>query len=96
MKLSVKALALSFGVICAAVIFLVGMAHLIWPGYGTAVLEVAASIYPGYAVEPSFLQMVLGTVYGVVDGAIGGGLIAWLYNRFTSARPSPPAAEFPA
>jgi hypothetical protein len=44
-----------------------------------------ASVYPGYTGEPSFGQVIVGTLYGLVDGAIGGALIAWLYNRFAEA-----------
>lgn len=84
MKLSVKALALSFGIIWAAVIFLVGLANLIWPSYGTALLQTAASIYPGYEVG-GFGSVVVGALYALVDGAIGGAVFAWLYNRFASA-----------
>lgn len=88
MKLSLKALALSLGVLWGAVVFLVGVAHLIWPGYGVAMLELAASVYPGYVVG-GFGSVIVGTLYAFVDGAIGGAVFAWLYNRFlgTSAAP---------
>lgn len=79
MRLSSKALALSFGIIWGAAVFLVGIGHLIWPGYGTAMLELAASIYPGYSVG-GFGSVIVGTLYAFVDGAIGGAVFAWLYN----------------
>ena len=82
MKLSIKALALSFGIIWGAAIFLVGIAHLIWPGYGTAFLGLVDSIYPGYDVG-GFGSVIVGTLYGLVDGAIGGAVLAWLYNKLT-------------
>jgi hypothetical protein len=84
MRLSVKALALSFGVICAALIFLVGICHLIWPSYGTALLQLAASVYPGYSVG-GFGSVIVGTLYAFVDGLIGGAIFAWLYNSFLAA-----------
>ena len=79
MRLSVKAFALSLGILWGAVVFLVGIGHLIWPGYGTAMLELAASIYPGYSVG-GFGSVIVGTLYAFVDGAIGGAILAWLYN----------------
>jgi len=84
MRLSVKALALSFGVLWGAAVFLVGIAHLIWPGYGTAMLELAASVYPGYSVG-GFVSVVVGTLYALVDGAIAGAVFAWLYNALLGA-----------
>jgi hypothetical protein len=50
MKLCVKSLAIAGGIFSAALLFLMGLAHLIWPGYGTVFLELAASLYPGYEV----------------------------------------------
>ncbi len=84
MKLSIKALALSFAIIWGAVVLLVGVSHLIWPGYGTAFLEAVASVYPGYSVG-GFGSVILGTLYALLDGAIGGVILAWLYNKLAAA-----------
>ena len=83
MKLSIKGLALAFGILWGAVVFLVGLGHLIWPGYGTGLLQVAASVYPGYTVG-GFGSVIVGTLYAALDGAIGGAIFAWLYNRFAA------------
>jgi len=86
MKLSVKAMAISLALIWGVLaMFLTGVANLLWPGYARAFLELMASVYPGYHAEASFGQVIVGTLYGLVDGAIAGALIAWLYNRFASA-----------
>jgi hypothetical protein len=61
---------------------LVGLSNLIWPSYGGAFLEVMASLYPGYHATASFGQVIVGTMYGVVDGAVAGAVFAWVYNRF--------------
>jgi len=55
-------------------------AALVWPNYGRTFLEVVSSIYPGYHPGPSIGSVVTGTLYAVVDGAIGGAVLAWLYN----------------
>jgi len=86
MKLSIKGLALAFGIFWGGSILLVGLINLIWPPYGIAFLDWAQSIYPGYAGSAaSFGGLILGTVYGVVDGAVGGAILAWLYNTFSGS-----------
>jgi hypothetical protein len=82
MKLNVKALALTAGILWSVAMFLTGIAHLIWPGYAAAFLQVMASIYPGYEASPTIDSLVLGTLYGFLDGSIAGLLFAWLYNTF--------------
>ncbi len=82
MKLNIKAFVLTCVILWAAAIFIVGMANLICPGYGAAFLQVMASIYPGYDGSVTFGSVIVGTLYAVVDGAIGGLVFAWLYNMF--------------
>jgi len=81
-KLDVKAIAIAAGLVWGLAMFLTGLANLIWPSYGQAFLEVMASIYPGYTPSASVGQVIIGTLYGLVDGSIGGAVFAWLYNRF--------------
>ena len=81
MKLSVKGLALAVGVIWGGAIFLVGIGNLIG-GYGQLFLEVISSIYPGYKATASFGQVIIVTLYALLDGVIGGAVLAWLYNFF--------------
>ena len=80
MRFNIGALALTVGLFWGGAILLVGVANLIWPGYGQTFLQLAASIYPGYRGGASFGQVVIGTLYGLVDGAIGGAIFAWLHN----------------
>ncbi len=86
MKLDVKAMAIALGLAWGiAAMFLVGAVNLMVPPYGQVFLEAMASIYPGYTAAASFGQVILGTLYGLVDGAIGGAIFAWLYNCFVKA-----------
>ena len=80
MKLSWKGMAAACGLLWAGALLTVGLANLAWPGYGRAFLDLAASIYPGYSVDGDLGQVIVGTLYGLLDGAIGGALLAWLYN----------------
>jgi hypothetical protein len=88
MKLSLKGSALAFGILWGACIFLVGLGNLIWTGYGEALLDVARSIYPGYASSSGFWGVIVGTLYGFLDGVVGGFVLAWLYNRFAGGERS--------
>ena len=84
MRLNLKALAIALGLAWGAGVFLVGVAHLLWPGYGGAFLEVVASVYPGYHVG-GFGEVIVGTLYALLDGAGCGLVIAWLYNTAANA-----------
>lgn len=84
MGLDIKGLALAGGVLWGAAILAVALGNLIWPPYGTAFLQVMASVYPGYSGEPHVRQVLIGTGYALVDGGVAGALIAWLYNRLAA------------
>lgn len=87
MKCNVTALALTAGLFSGAAILMVALANLIWPGYGRAFLDVAASIYPGYHPGSGAGSVITGTLYGLVDGAIAGAVFGWLYNLLVHQRP---------
>jgi len=91
MKINIKALSLTVAIVWGGSILLIGLANLIWIGYGVAFLEIASSIYPGYRGPSSFGQVIVGTLYGLVDGFVGGLIIGWLYNLFIP-KSSVPAA----
>ena len=85
MKLSVRGLAGAVGALWGGAMLVVTLIGIASPGYGGSFLELVASVYPGLGTEPSLGNALLGGVYGAVDGAIFGGLLAWLYNRFAGA-----------
>jgi hypothetical protein len=86
MKLSVKAMTLTLAFVWGAAIFIVGVANLIWSGYAAGFLKLLASIYPGYQASGTFGDVVVGTLYAVVDGGVFGLVLAWFYNRFNVDR----------
>ena len=89
MKLDVKAMALTLGMLWGVlVMFLTGVANLIWDGYGQGFLEVMSSVYPGYKATAGFGQVLIGTLYGLLDGTVCGAIFAWLYNRFAGGTAS--------
>lgn len=80
MLLNVKALAGAFGILWGVCLLVVGVANTIWPSYGQALLQLCASIYPGYHPGTGVLSVVIGTVYAAVDGYVGGAIFGGLYN----------------
>ena len=82
MRLNIKALALTAGIFWALAILTTGIANLIWSGYGEAFLKTMASLYPGYYAERSIGDVIVGTLYALVDGAICGLVFGWVYNFF--------------
>jgi hypothetical protein len=80
MKLNLKALTVTFAILWAGVLLVVGVANIVWSGYGMAFLQMMASIYPGYAASGSFGDVIVGSLYALVDGAIMGLILSGLYN----------------
>lgn len=79
MKLNVKAMARAGALLWGAAVLL---------GTGWVVLIDGPSNTPtsiarvdrGYS--PTFVGSLIGFAWAIVDGPIGGALLAWLYNRF--------------
>jgi hypothetical protein len=88
MRFKVPALALTVGLLWGAAMLIVASANLIWPSYGRTFLDLAASVYPGYHPASGIGSVVTGTLYGLVDGAIGGAVFGWLYNLLAHRRTS--------
>ena len=59
-----------------------GLANSIWANYGQRFLQTMASVYVGYHATRSIGEIIVGTLYGFVDGLVGGAVFAWLYNQF--------------
>jgi hypothetical protein len=86
MKLSVKGLATAIAILTGGCLLFVGLFELAFPGYGGAFLDLVASIYPGYHGPDGIGSVIVVTLYGLVDGAIGGAVMAWLYNWATRTK----------
>ena len=66
------------------VMFVTGTVNLISGNYGLTLLKLMASLYPGYEATPSLSQVIIGTCYGILDGAFVGLVFVWIYNRFAA------------
>ena len=74
MRLNVKALACSFALLWGGgVMLLVGLGNICCDGYGQSLLDLIASIYPGYEATGTFGQLLIGVGYGLVQ-TLGRGL----------------------
>lgn len=83
MRLDARAVGLALGITFAVpIVFLTGIANLIWPGYGQPLLDILAALYPGYKGLPGLGHVVVASLYAFVDGAVIGLIYAWAYNRF--------------
>jgi hypothetical protein len=88
MKFSVKGLALASAILWGLAMLGMGLANLIWSGYGQQFLQTMASVYVGYHATRSVAEVIIGTLYGFVDGLIGGAFFAWPYNQFVKSSES--------
>ena len=85
MRISIKAAALTVSLVWGLLgMFVTAVGNLLVPGYGQGLLDMMASVYPGYTATPSFGQVIIGTLYGMLDGAIVGAVFAWLYNTIAA------------
>ena len=82
MKFNIKALALACAILWGLAMLVMGLANFIWGNYGQQFLQTMASVYFGYHATRSIAEVIVGTLYGAVDGLIGGAVFAWLYNQF--------------
>jgi hypothetical protein len=87
MKLSIKGLTLATAIAWALGLLAVGILNLIWPGYGGEFLKVMASLYPGFKASGTIIDVIVGMLYALVDGAICGFVFALLYNAFVGTAP---------
>ena len=82
MQLSVKALTIVTAILWGGGVLFTGLVNLAVPSYGTECLKLMSSVYPGFHFSRTFGDVLVGTGYGLVDGAIAGFIFSWLYNFF--------------
>ncbi len=80
MKLSVKGLALSLGILEGLGILILALVAQ-YSGYGSGLVNAVGTVYIG--LDASLGGAVIGAIWGFVDGLIGGALVAWLYNKLS-------------
>ena len=85
MRLSLKSVVFAAALVWGVYgILLTGILNLILPPYGEHFLITMSSVYPGYHMTRTLPDLLIGTGYGLADGAVGGLLFGWLYNCFAT------------
>jgi len=77
--IEVKGFGLASGTVLSVCTLVLGFTTMM-TGWGAQALELMSSLYIGYAATPT--GILIGAVWGLVDGTILGGSLAWLYNHF--------------
>jgi hypothetical protein len=85
MRLSIKGMAIAFGLTWGGGVFCLGLIHLASPSFGASFLTGVSSIYPGFHGARSFGDALVGGAYALIDGGVGGLIFAWLYNFFAGS-----------
>ena len=83
MRLNVKAFALTCGILWALTMLLMTV-FMVMRNDLCSFMDNFSSIYFGYTV--SWSGAIIGTIWGFVDGLIGGAIFAWLYNKLAGAQ----------
>jgi hypothetical protein len=82
MRHPVRAMTLAAALLWGAWLLIVGLIHLADPRYGGEFLRMMSSVYPGADAVRTLGSVLLGTVYGFIDGAIVGCLFGLLFRAF--------------
>ncbi len=80
-KLNAKALALTLGIVWSLGILSISLLALLSQDYLHNISDFFASVYLGY--DLSAIGIIIGMVWAFIDAAIGGFIIAWLYNKLS-------------
>ncbi len=78
MKLDMKAFGLALGILWGSMMLLMGLLNM-GCHWGSGLVDVMATLYIGY--KPTILGSIIGGIWGFLDAAIAGVIIAWLYNK---------------
>ena len=81
MKLNIKAFAITTGLFLGIGLFLITWWIMAFNG-ATGETTLVGRVYIGYDISP--LGSLIGLIWGLVDGMIGGALFAWVYNMISS------------
>jgi hypothetical protein len=83
MKLNIRALALTWGILWGLGIFLATLWIILFDG-ATGEVTILGRIYRGYNI--SIVGSLFGLLWGFIDGLICGAIFAWVYNLFAGCR----------
>jgi hypothetical protein len=80
MKLNVKAFAITCGLMWGFGVFALTWWIMAFEG-ATGEVTIIGKLYRGYSITP--LGSLIGLIWALADGFVGGLIFAWLYNLLT-------------
>jgi hypothetical protein len=80
MKLNIKAFAISVSLFWGISIFTLTWWYILLNG-ATNDKTFLGDFYFGYNISP--IGSLIGLIWGILEGLIGGAVFAWLYNKLT-------------
>lgn len=89
MKLNVRACALACSLLWGFGVFLMSWWIMLFDGQGVSP-GVLGHVYRGFAITP--MGSVIGLIWALADGFVGGLIFAWLYNLLAARFPAKSAA----
>ena len=84
-RVCIGVLGLSLGLTWGLGLFFIGIGAWLWAPWGNSFIATMASVYVGY--DASLSGSIFGFLWGLLDGFIGGAILAGLYNFFASRCP---------
>lgn len=84
MKLKVSVFAYACGLVWGGGIFLLTWWSILLNGPTYDPTFIGRHLYPGFSMSP--LGSLFGLSWGLVDGAVAGAILAWLYNKMVDYR----------
>lgn len=85
---SVRAVAVTSAIMGGGCMLFVGLINLADPSYGGEFLRMMSSVYPGADTTRTIGRVLLGAIYGLVDGAAAGYLFVVIYRFLARERRS--------
>jgi len=82
MKLNVKSFALTSGLVWGIGLFLLTWWVIAFDG-ATGEVTLIGRLYRGYRISP--MGSIIGLIWALIDGLIGGAIFAWLYNLISAS-----------
>ena len=79
MKLDVKAFAITCALIWGLGLFALTWWIIAFDG-ATGEVTLIGRLYRGYSISPA--GSLIGLIWALLDGLVGGAIFAWVYNRF--------------
>jgi len=81
MNLNIKAMSIAFGLVWGISIFVITWCIILLEGSSDTATFIG-KFYIGYSLTP--VGSLIGLMWGIIDGAIGGVMFGWIYNRFNN------------